>query len=188
PGGKSKRACFVVPHLPKDGKPKDKEWTRTPAEPGTIDVQVSIKKEVVDADGKVTLKAAGNQPFVVITSDGEFKAGEQGTGEPSAAATGSDGTKTVAGKFPGIHNHEVITPDGKPVLVSLEGDPSATARGNAVCKHLTTSDNQLNVVMLRDPVLRQMRLPVAVHLLRALHPSTRVFRTCPVVGQAGATF
>ena len=188
PGDTSKRACFVVPHLPKDGKPKDKEWTRTPAEPGTIDLQVLIQKEVANEDGSVSLQPIAGQKFVVITSDGEFKATEQSTGEPAPAVTEKDGTKTFPGKFPGIHSLEVVTAEGKSVLVQLEGEEAATAKGNVVCKHLTASDSQLKVVVLRDPVLRQVRLPVAAHLLTALHPATHEFRRCPVVGKPGITF
>ncbi|HEU4885055.1 MAG TPA: hypothetical protein VFT45_22535, partial [Longimicrobium sp.] len=39
--------------------------------------------------------------------------------------------------------------------------------------------DRLDVLILRDPVLREIRLPVIVHRMRALHPGTREVRTCP---------
>jgi outer membrane protein OmpA-like peptidoglycan-associated protein/peptidoglycan hydrolase-like protein with peptidoglycan-binding domain len=188
PGDKNKRACFVVPHLPKDGKPKDKEWTRVPAEPGSIEVQVSIKKEVKNADGTIERKPAPGAKFVIITPDGQFLKDEQSRGEPNPDTT-PDGTKKYSDKQLGFYSLEIMPkPDGTSVLVQMEDAPGADAKGNAVCKHLTTDDATLNVVILLDPVLRQVRLPAAAHLMRALNPNTRVVRTCPLFGKPGSTF
>jgi outer membrane protein OmpA-like peptidoglycan-associated protein/peptidoglycan hydrolase-like protein with peptidoglycan-binding domain len=188
PGDKSKRACFVVPHEPKDGKPKDKEWTRTLAEPGSITVEVSIKQEVKKDDGTIERKPVSAEKFVVITSDGQFLKGEQSRGEPDPDTT-TDGKKTYSDKQPGIYSLEVVPKPGKPsVMVQLEGEPGADAKGNVVCKHLTDKDNTLNVVILLDRVLRQVRLPAAAHLMRALNPVTHTVRTCPVFGKPGSTF
>lgn len=188
PGDKKKRACFVVPHLPKDAKAKDKEWTRVLAEPGTISVQVSIKKEVKNADGSIELKPAPGVKFVIVTGDGHFLKSEQSRGEPNPDTT-SDGTKSYSDQALGFYSLEIEPKsDGSSVMVQLEGEPGAEAKGNAVCKHLTTDATALNVVILLDPVLRQVRLPAAAHLLRALNPTTRIVRTCPVFGQPGSTF
>jgi len=187
PGDKSKRACFVVPHEPKDGKPKDKEWTRTLAEPGSITVEVSIKQEVKKDDGTIERKPVSAEKFVVITSDGQFLKGEQSRGEPDPDTT-TDGKKTYSDKQPGIYSLEIVKPGKPSVMVQLEGEPGADAKGNVVCKHLTDKDNTLNVVILLDRVLRQVRLPAAAHLMRALNPVTHTVRTCPVFGKPGSTF
>src|SRR6266478_6799340 len=67
PGDKSNRTCFVVKHLPLGGTPTKDEWTRQPAEPGSITVKGSIKFE----DGK----PAANVKYVLIAPDGEFMNG-----------------------------------------------------------------------------------------------------------------
>lgn len=183
PGDKNNRACFVVRHLAKDPKPQGKEWTRVLAEPGTIDVQVAIKKEVRNADGSIELKPAPGEKFVIVTGDGHFLKGEQSRGEPNPDTT-SDGTKSYSDQALGFYSIAIEPkPDGSSVLVQLEGDPGADARGNEVCKHLTADDNTLNVVILLDPVLRQVKLPAVAHLMRALNPVTRSVRIAGVFEQ-----
>lgn len=177
----SKRACFVVPHLPPGGKPTHGEWNRQPAEPGTVTVQVSMKKEVRKDDGTTELKPVAGQKFVVIAADGEFQASELSSGEPGPAVTKSDGTQSFFDKPLGIYCLEVLAP----VLVRLAEDPPEKAKGNVVCKHLTADDNHLDVVILPDPPLREINLRAAVHLMTALTPAvdpttkTRTVRTCP---------
>lgn len=180
----SKRACFVVPHLPPGGKPTHGEWPRQPAEPGSITVQVTVKKEVRKEDGTTELQPVAGQKFVVIAADGEFQAGELSSGEPQPAVTKSDGTQTFSDKPVGIYCLEVLAP----VLVRLADEAPEDAKGNAVCKHLTPDDSRLDVVILPDPALREIRLPAAAHLMTALHPLTREVRRCPVFGKPGVTF
>jgi outer membrane protein OmpA-like peptidoglycan-associated protein len=177
----SKRAAFVVPHQPPNGKPAPGQWSRQPAEPGTITVQVSIKKEVKKADGSTELQPVGAQKFIVTAADGEFQASELTSGEPQPAVTKADGTQSFSNKPLGIYCLEVLAP----VLVRLAEDDASSAKGNAVCKHLTADDNHLDVVILPDPPLREINLRAAVHLMTALTPAidtkakTRLVRTCP---------
>jgi outer membrane protein OmpA-like peptidoglycan-associated protein/peptidoglycan hydrolase-like protein with peptidoglycan-binding domain len=184
PGDKKNRACFVVRHLAKDPKPKDKEWTRVLTEPGTIEVQVSIKKEVKNADSSIELKPAPGEKFVIVTGDGHFLKSEQSRGEPNPDTTSADGTKKYSDQALGFYSIEIEPKaDGSSVMVQLEGEPGASAKGNEVCKHLTANDTTLNVVILLDPVLRQIKLPAAAHMMRALHPATRAIRRCQAIGR-----
>jgi outer membrane protein OmpA-like peptidoglycan-associated protein len=184
-----KRAAFVVPHQPPNGKPAAGQWTRQPAEPGTITVQVSIKKEVKKPDGSTDLQPVPGQKFVLIVADGEFKDSELTSGEPQPAVTKADGTQSFSDKPLGIYCLEVLAP----VLVRLAEDDPASAKGNAVCKHLTADDNHLDVIILPDRPLREITLPTAVHLMTALTPlldsktKTRIVRTCPDPASPGTT-
>lgn len=176
-----KRASFAVAHQPPNGKPAAGQWSRQPAEPGTIAVKVSIKREVQKADGSTELQPASGQKFVLTAADGQLLASELTTGEPQPALTKADGTQTFSDKPLGVYCLEVLAP----VLVRLAEDDPSTAKGNAVCKHLTADDNNLEVVILSDPPLREITLPTAVHLMTALTPlldpkgRTRIVRTCP---------
>jgi outer membrane protein OmpA-like peptidoglycan-associated protein len=172
---KQERCCFVTPATPPGVKPQGDQWTREPAEPGTITVEVSIKKQVRKDDGTFELKPAAGQKFVVIAADGEFLAAELSSGEPQPAVTKTDGTKSFPDKPVGIYTLEVIGD----VLVRLEEDSADQAKGNAVCKHLTVDDNHLDVIILPEPPLREIRLNAVAHLMTALHPATRSFRRCP---------
>lgn len=180
PGDVHHRACFVVPLLPPGGQPTDKEWLRQPAQPGTITVQGSIKFD----DGKPYAK----KKFVLITPIGECKADEQPDGKPVAGKTGDSGEFQFAGQPAGVYTLEVQ--NDTDVVVRLEDDDSA-AKGAIVCKELLADTDRLNVVILSDPVQREIKLPVVAHLMTALHPLTHVVRTCPAAigpaqGQATA--
>jgi len=146
----SKRAAFVVPHQPPGGTPAAGQWSRQPAEPGTIAVQVSIKKEVKKTDGSTELQPVPNQKFVLTAADGQFQAGEFSSGEPQPAVTQADGTQSFSDQPVGIYCLEVLAP----VLVRLAEDDPANAKGNEVCKHLTAADNHLDIVILSDPPSR----------------------------------
>jgi hypothetical protein len=118
---------------------------------------------------------AGGTRFVLVASDGEFKASELGSGEPAPAHAEADGSFTFSGKRGGVYVLEVQDT----VLARRADDPAAAATGPTVCKALVTDADRLNVVLLRDPVLREIRLPVIAHLMTALHTGTRAVRTCP---------
>jgi hypothetical protein len=142
-GDDSKRACFVVPHLPANGKPTHGELIRQPAETGSITVQVSIAKEFSKPDGTTAAQALGGQKVVLTTPEGEFLAGELGNGEPLPAITQADGTLTFADKPVGIYSLEVLAP----VLARFAGDELSASKGNAVAKHLNAADSKLQVVV-----------------------------------------
>jgi len=161
--------CFVVPVLaPADSKPKEGQWTRTPLEPGTISVEGSIVRE----DGKPLTLA--NRKLVLITPDGEIKAGEQAKGEPAPALANPDGTFKFPDKRIGVYSLEIQDD----VLIRLDTQKASEAKGNAVCKSLTSTDTRLDIVILPEPALREIRLPVVAHLMTALHPTTRELRIC----------
>lgn len=139
----SKRACFVVPHLPANGKPAHGEWVRQPAEAGSITVQVSVVKETDKPDGTIGTQALGGQKVVVTAPDGEFLGGEFSSGEPQPAATQADGTLTFSDKPVGVYSLEVLAS----VLARLASEDVSAAKGNAVAKHLSTSDTKIQVVV-----------------------------------------
>jgi hypothetical protein len=169
PNKKGLECCFVVPVLAKAGsKPKEGQWTRTPLEPGTITVEGSITRE----DGKPLTSA--NRKVALITSTGEIKAGEKSNGEPEPALAGADGKFKFADKPVGVYSLEIQDD----VLIRLETQRATDSKGNSVCKTLTSSDVRLDIVILRDPLLREIKLPVVAHLMTALHPTTRAIRTC----------
>jgi len=170
PGDTAKRACFVS-RL----EPAPPRWSVEPADDAVITAQGTITREVERADGTVDTVPGGGTRFVLVASDGEFKANELGSGEPAPAQTKADGTFSFAGKRAGVYVMEVQDA----VLARLAEDGAPPATGPTVCKALLTDSDRLNVVLPRDPVLREIRLPVSVHLMTALHPGTRAVRACP---------
>ncbi|MGR9046372.1 MAG: OmpA family protein, partial [Gammaproteobacteria bacterium] len=190
PGASNAHCCIVSPHLQRGtNKPQpcstdpQGPWCRQPAEPGTITVKGSIQRELPDG----TLEPVPNQAFVLIASNGQFKAGEQSNGEPTPARTKGTGTDRGTFSFPkmplGFYSLEVKTPASAPVLVRLRDGSDADVKGNAVCKALRADGDHLDVVIVNAPVLREIRLPVAVHLMTALHPVTREVRQCTAGGR-----
>lgn len=187
PGSPNAHCCFVSPHLiPPTNNPQpcpntpQGPWCRQPAEPGTIAVNGSIQRELPDG----SLEPVPSQAFVLISPRGEFKADEQSNGEPvpgrTQGGTGPDrGTFTFADLTKGFYSLEVRAPASAPVLVRLLEDSDREVKGNAVCKALRSDQDRFDVVIINAPVLREIRLPVVVHLMTSLHPSTRAIRTCP---------
>lgn len=177
PGSPAQRACFIS----REG-PAPPKWTVEPAEPAIITARGTIVRET-EANGVITTAPAANTRFVLIASDGEFKQSESPRGTPTAAVTQADGTFSFPGKRAGVYVVEIQAP----VLARLADDPGAAATGPTVCKALLTDASRMDVVILRDPVLREIRLPVIAHLMTALHPTTRDVRTCPDPGDATVT-
>ncbi|HET9179992.1 MAG TPA: OmpA family protein [Terriglobia bacterium] len=177
PGDVHHRACFVVPRLPPGGQPQGNEWLRQPVHPGTFTVQGTI----VFDDG--TPYAQKN--FVLIAPDGTNKADERSTGEPVPARTDANGAFQFADLPFGVYILEVrheVSGHRVPVLARLQEEDDSAARGSIVCKEMNADTDRLNVVILHDPVLREIRVPVVVHMMTALHPLTRAVRTCPSAG------
>jgi Outer membrane protein and related peptidoglycan-associated (lipo)proteins len=192
-GAATSRCCFVSPFLQPNGQPQpcpsdpNGPWCRHYAEPGQITVVVSIQRELPDG----TLEPVPNQKFVLISPKGEFKAGEQSNGEPTPGRTSGSsdpnpGTFTFPNMPVGFYSLEVITPVSSPVLVWFLDETDAAVRGNAVCKQLRpdpsnpTAPVRLDVVIVNAPVMREIRLPVAVHLMKPLN-SDGTIRTCTSV-------
>ncbi|MGH8245017.1 MAG: peptidoglycan-binding protein, partial [Gammaproteobacteria bacterium] len=140
PGEDSKRACFVVPHLPPGGSPQNDEWVRTPAEPGTVIVRGSIKFE----DGT----PAADVKYLLIAPDGEFMNGEQSNGEGVAGRTKPDGTFEYPDKPKGIgvYTMEIQAP----FVARTDDELPGAAKGNVVCKRLDGSSD-FNVIVMPRP-------------------------------------
>ena len=168
PGDVSHRACFVVPHLPPGGQPQGSEWLRQPAQPGTLTVQGTITFD----DGRPFAQGR----FVLIAPDGTNKADEQPTGQPVPGRTDANGGFQFPDLPVGIYSLEVHNTTD--VLVRLQEAAASTAKGPSVCKFLQSDTDHLDVVILSDPVLREIQLPVVAHLMTALHPLTHAVRTC----------
>lgn len=171
PGTNNPQPCPTDPNGP---------WCRQPAEPGTITVAGSIRRERPDG----TLEPVPNQAFVLIAPNGRFKADEQPNGEPAPGRTrGGSGADRGAFEFPGLplgfYSLEVIAPPSAPVLVRLLEAGDRDIKGNAVCKALRSAGDRLDVVIVNAPVLREIRLPVVAHLMTPLNLSNREIRTCP---------
>jgi hypothetical protein len=79
----------------------------------------------------------------------------------------------------GFYSLEVIAPVTKPVLVRLEEEPGMVVKGNSVCKPIRSDGERLDVVIVKDPVLREIRLSVAAHLVTSLNLADRGVRSCP---------
>lgn len=169
-GDPARRACFVSRE-----KPAPPRWRVEPAEPAVITAAGTIRREVERPDGSVDTVPAGGTRFVLVAPDGEFRAGELGSGEPAPAQAAADGSFSFAGKRAGVYALEVQDT----VLARLAGASALPATGPTVCKALASGADRLDVILLRDPVLREVRLPVVVHRMTALHPGTRAVRTCP---------
>ncbi|HEU4881294.1 MAG TPA: hypothetical protein VFT45_03585, partial [Longimicrobium sp.] len=170
PGDPAKRCAFSKRTPP----PEPPRLLIQPAEPGTVEAAGRILREVERADGTVEQVPAANESFVLITAAGEYRAGEAGSGLPTPAKTGADGGFSFPGKPRGLYALEIQ----RGVIARLLDAPGAAALGPTVCKALAADGAKLDVLILRDPVLREIRLPVIVHLMTALHPTTRVVRTC----------
>jgi outer membrane protein OmpA-like peptidoglycan-associated protein len=135
PGDKSKRTCFVVKHLPPGAAPAEGQFTRQPAEPGSITVSGTIKFE----DGT----PAGNVRYILIAPDGEFMDGEKSNGTGVEGRTKADGTFAYATKKGiGIYTLEIQDQ----LVARLEGEPQSAAKGNVVCKRMDGS-TPFNVVV-----------------------------------------
>jgi outer membrane protein OmpA-like peptidoglycan-associated protein len=152
------------------------------AEPALITVQGTITRLTRSADGTVKEASAANQHFVLITSDGEFKQGEQSTGEPLEAHADAQGAFSFTGLRAGWYTLEVRMPNGAAVLARLHADPDDAARGPSVTAHLITGQDRLDVVLLPDAPRRQLRLPVVAHLLTILNADTQQLREAAVLG------
>jgi outer membrane protein OmpA-like peptidoglycan-associated protein len=186
----SGHACFLTrpPAAAAAGKP-----AFALAEPATVDVAGRISREVRQPDGSVVLERVAGRPFVAITPVGEFRRSEQSGGDanPDATAGGAPavrGTFAYAGVPEGIYTVDVIPqPRTQPVLARIEEEADAPVEGGVVCKRLHAGDATLHVVIVAAPVLREIHLPVAVHVMTALNPTTdeRPVRTCPS-GPGGA--
>ncbi|HYH79693.1 MAG TPA: protein-arginine deiminase family protein [Longimicrobium sp.] len=166
----SSRTCFISRDT--SAPPA---WTVEHADSAQINVTVRIQREVEQPDGTTVLTPGGVTRFVLITGEGAFKRDELGSGEPREAETLADGTFVV----PETHRAGVFVLEVREgVLARLEEEADASSTGPGVCKTLLV-DGEISVVILRDPVLREIRLPVIAHLMTALHPDTREVRTCP---------
>lgn len=166
----SSRTCFISRDTP-----APPAWTVEHADSAQIHVTVRIQREVEQPDGTTVLAPGGVTRFVLITGEGAFKRDELGSGEPREAETLADGIFVV----PQTHRAGVFVLEVRErVLARLENEPDAPSTGPSVCRTLL-ADGEISVVILRDPVLREIRLPVIAHLMTALHPDTREVRTCP---------
>lgn len=152
------------------------------AEPALITVQGTITRLTRSADGTVQEAPAANQRFVLITSDGEFKRGEQSTGEPLEAKANAQGTFSFTGLRAGWYTLEVRMPGGAAVLARLHADPDAAAKGPSVTAHLVTGQDRLDVVLLPDVPRRQLRRPAVAHLLTILNVDTHQPRNATIFG------
>ena len=181
PASGGDRCCFVTPADPNRNVTRaEGAWTRVPAEPGTITVEGSIKRELPDG----TLQPVPNQPFVLITPTGEFKRAEQSDGEPAPARTDANGNFSFANLPVGFYSLEVVTPPNRPVLVRLFDQTDREVKGNAVCKALRTPSSgganpRLDVVIINAPVRREIHLPVVAHVMIPLDSRTGGIRECP---------
>jgi len=193
-GAPANRTCFVFPVLPKKGaKPAPGQLVRQPVESGTLDVTGTILRQarnkdgttVIDPDGSVKLEPVpGGQAFFVIAADGEIQVAENpANGEPVPTRTGAKGSFKFSGKRTGVY--ELVALGS--VLARLAEDGDGAVKGNAVCKRLAVADDHLDVVLINAPVLREIRLPVAVHVLSGLNSNTREPRPCTTPG-GGAPF
>jgi outer membrane protein OmpA-like peptidoglycan-associated protein len=193
-GAPANRACFVFPALPKKGaKPAPGQLVRQPVDAGTLDVTGTILRQARNKDGTTVLNpdgtvkvepVPGGQKFFLIAADGEILASENpANGEPVAARTGAKGEFKFAGKRTGVYS---LAAEGA-VLARLAEEEDGAVKGNAVCKRLAAAGDKLEVVLINAPVLREIRLPVAVHLLTGLNSKTREPRPCASPG-GGAPF
>ena len=179
--------CFVAVADPqRQGVTRDSNaLTRMPPEPGTFTVEGLIQRELPDG----TLRPIPNQAFILTTPIGEFKTGEQSNGEPSPASTNAQGQFSFPDVPAGLYSLEIITPADHPVLVRPLDEPDARLTGNVICRELhvpsTGATNpRLDVVIVNAPVMREIRLPVAVHVMTPLNDDATI-RTCTSV--TGAT-
>lgn len=171
PGDAANPCCFLTRVAPSPPK-----LLVQPAEPGTVDVAGTLVREVEKPDGTLDSVPVPDRKVVLITADGHYKDGELASGEPKPAKTDKEGKFAFPGQPVGVYTLEVLPgPDGKPVLARVDGQ-EGPVEGAVVCKRLTPTDGALDVIIVRDPPLREIRLPVAVHLMTALDPATRLAR------------
>lgn len=147
PGNPHQRTCFVVPHTPPGIQPQNDQWSRVPAEAGTVSVRGTIMFE--------DNSPAANVKYILIAPDGEFLDGERTTGEGVPGETKSDGTFEYPNKpkSTGIYTIEVQAP----FIARLKGTPRAKAKGNVVCARLDGSSDFeviLSPVEAGDPRLK----------------------------------
>ncbi|HEV2756800.1 MAG TPA: OmpA family protein [Actinomycetota bacterium] len=172
PGAANAHCCFGSRDCANVTPP---QWCIQPAEPQTIQVTGTLRREVRATNGTVTLTPVAGARFVLITPDGEFKQGEQTSGEPIVARTAANGSFAFPDLRIGTYHLELREVG----LARLAEETAQDAEGPSVCKRLATGTDALDVVIPAAPVLRQITLPVVAHLMTALNFNSRAIRTCP---------
>lgn len=174
PGDASQRSCFLFPALPeKDAEPGKDQWVRPPADGAGFTAAGSILQETRQKDRTTKLVPFAKRKFALFTPDGELLEGEDSEGKAQPARTDKDGKFSFSGKRPGLYCLEA----GDAVLARLAEEGDEKARGNSVCKMLTKAGDRLDVVLIDAPMLREIRLPVAAHLMTRTDPSAATRRT-----------
>jgi outer membrane protein OmpA-like peptidoglycan-associated protein len=179
PGDPKNHCCFATRECDKATPPT---WCIEMAETTTITVKGSIKNEddTPFANKKFVITTADGE-FVQITREGKIKEGEHPDGEPILSRTNDKGEFAIPDRRVGVYTLEVR----EKVIIRLDEQTDKEAKGNAVCKALRSDKDELKVVVLNALVLREIRLPVAVHLMRGLRADTHELRTCPDASAPG---
>lgn len=170
-GSAGDRCCFATRDC---AAATDEQWCLQDVNATRITVRGSIRNEGGPPHSR--------RQFVLIASDGTFKGGESAAGRPVPANTRNDGSFEFDALPVGVYSVEVI---GRH-LVRLEEAGDGSIKGNQVCKRLNSDADRLDIVVIDAPLMRQKTLPVAAHLMTALHPTTREVRTCPAPSGAPA--
>ncbi|MFN8496342.1 MAG: OmpA family protein [Anaerolineae bacterium] len=179
--GGGSHSCFVTPAAPGSTSSRSPDaFTRVPDQSGTITVEGTVQREGTGG----ALTPVPNQPFVLIAPNGEFKAGENAQGEAIPGRTDASGGFSFSNMPPGVYTFEVVTPANAPALVRLADGNDADIKGAIVCKALAApppggANPRLDVVIVNAPVLREIRLPVAAHIMLPLDSRSNDVRQCP---------
>ncbi len=119
--------------LSRAGVQEERTWLIEPAEPGTVQVRGSVRRE----DGT----PLANEPYVLIAPDGENMDGERPSGptrgRPIPGRTAGDGTFAYPAKPKGVGLY-ILQLQG-PWVARLAEDPPGNGKGPEVCKRLDGS-------------------------------------------------
>jgi len=174
PSGTTDRSAFLQPAAqPCAGAPPTRLCRPAPA--ARFTVTGTIQREVRAANGSVTLTPARNQRFVLIDPEGKIEGAEDARGAPVPGRADANGRFSFTNRLPGVYDVEVADD----VVARLATETDAGAKGNAVCRVVGSAADTIDVVIAAAPALREIRLPVAAHVMTALVRATHQVRTCP---------
>ena len=172
-GTSGRHCCFLT----RDENHQGNLWLVQPIEPTKIDVNGSITFEGFEPNKRLKFR------LNITAPDGEYLDGENSGGSRKGLSKGkilesrtdASGNATFqftySNKPVGFYTLEIESLSSSqirgPFVIHLSEESATKAKGNSACKLLSSSSDLLNVTAPNVPALREIRLPVVVHLMTA---------------------
>jgi outer membrane protein OmpA-like peptidoglycan-associated protein len=180
PANATDRCCFINKAVRPCSGAAPGQWCRPPAAP-TFTVKVTVQREVRQPDGTVAVQPFPNARIVLIDPKGKIEGSEDGRGAPVPMRVRANGTVEFRDRSPGVYTLEVR----EGLLIRRVDQTDGDVRGDTVCRTSRSASDEIQVVAIDAPIMREIRLPTTAHVLRALQPGTRDPRTCAPTSGTG---